>query len=185
MFTPTLPHLSWSGLQIKPIQIVLNLLFFLVWRKLSGQGQAETWTAVECGSWQKKKGQPGPGTLKASNPTYSYRPQSNLPNILVKQAGFKPIFCLLFSLSDKYPHQTEIQSLSGSTSSVHLSFGGKCPSPLVVAQKRKVLESIIQNQFFKRVFSPYSLKKFSMLENCDRRIILSNEINYNSELLHL
>lgn len=83
------------------------------------------------GSWvwklTKEKGQPGPGTLKAGSPTYYYMPQSNLPNILVKQAGFKPIFCLLFTVSDKYLHQTEIQNLAGSTSSVHLRFGGKCP----------------------------------------------------------
>lgn len=145
MFTPTLPHLFWSGLQIKPIQFVFNLLFFLVWGKLSEQGQVETWVAVECGSLTKEKGKPGPGTLKASNPTYYYMPQSNLPNIFVKQAGFKPIFCLLFTVSDKYPHQIEIQSLAGSTSSVHLVLWGSVPPLWWWALKRKVLENVIQS----------------------------------------
>lgn len=62
--------------------------------------------------------------LGGSDPTYHYMPQSNLTNILVRQAGLKPIFHLLFTVSDKYPQQTETQSSTGSTSSVHWSFGG-------------------------------------------------------------
>lgn len=80
--------------------------------------------AAECGSLTKEKDQPGPGALKAPDPTYHYMPQSNLTNILVRQAGFKPIFHLLFTVSDKYPQQTGTQSSTGSTSSVHSSFGG-------------------------------------------------------------
>lgn len=95
-FIFTLPHLFWSGSQIKPIPFVLHPLFFLVWGKQSEQGQVETWVAVEYGSLTKEKGQPGPGALKATDPTYFYMPQSNLPNIWVRQAGFKPIIRLLF-----------------------------------------------------------------------------------------
>lgn len=115
--------------------------------------------AAECGNLSKEKGQPGPGTLKASNPTYYYMPQGNLPNILTKQAGFKPIFCLLFTVSDKYSPQTEIQSLAGSTSSVHLSFGGKSPSSLLVGTKEEDFRKCNPKLIF-QVFFPYSLKKF-------------------------
>ena len=113
---------------------MLNLLFFLVWRKLSEQGQVETWVAAECGSLTKEKDQPGPGALKATDPTYYYMPQSNLPNILVRQAGFKPIFCLLFTVINihtKQKHKAQlgllplcIQILVGVGRSFPLDSGG-------------------------------------------------------------
>lgn len=140
---------------------MLNLLFFLVLGKLSEQGQVETWVAVQCGSLTKENGQPGPGALKATNPTSYYMPQRNLPNILVRQAGLKPIICLLFTVSDKYPHQTEIQSLAGSTSSVHSSFRGKCPSPLVVGIEEECFRKLsLQLIFQKSSPPPYSFKNF-------------------------
>lgn len=116
------------------------------------------------GSWvwkfDQRKRQPGPGALKATDPTYFYMSQSNLPNIWVRQAEFKPIICLLFTASDKYPHQTEIQSLAGSTSSVHSSFGGKCPSLLVVGIEEEGFRKCNPKLIFKGVFFPHSFKNF-------------------------
>lgn len=120
---------------------MLNLLFCLVLGKLSEQGQVETWVAVQCGSLTKENGQPGPGALKATNSISYYMSQSNLPNILVRQAGPKPIICLLFTVSDKCPYQTEIQSLAGLLPLRIQVLGGSAPPLWWWALKRNVLES--------------------------------------------
>lgn len=64
-------------------------------------------------------------------------PQSNLPNISVRQAGFKPIFCLLFTVSDKYPHQTEIQSFSWVYFLCAFKFWGEVSLPSGYSRHRK------------------------------------------------
>lgn len=122
------------------------MLFFSVWRQLREQGQVKTWAAAECGSLTKEKDQPGPGALKATDPTHCYMPQGNVPNSLVRQAGFKPIFCFLFTVSDKYPPQTETQNSAGSTSSIDSSFFGE-GSPLTLVtgtEEAGPLENVIQ-----------------------------------------
>lgn len=150
--------LVWITNQAHSVCVTSAFLFSM--GKAKWTDQVETWVAVEYGSLTKEKGQPGPGALKATDPTYFYMPQSNLPNIWVRQAGFKPIICLLFTASDKYPHQTEIQSLAGSTSSVHSSFGGKCPSLLVVSIEEEGFRKCNPKLIFKGVFFPHSFKNF-------------------------
>lgn len=86
---------------------------------------------MEKAKWTRSSRNLG-GSWKATDPTYYYMPQSNLPNILVRHTGFKPIFCLLFTVINIHTKQKP---------KAHLGLLPLCIQVFVVLGRRSPLGS--------------------------------------------
>lgn len=90
--------------------------------------------------------------FKSHWPPHTYMPQSNFPNILVRQVGFKPIIYLLFTVSDKYPHKRETQSLAGLLPLCIQVLGWSVPPTLVLGIEEEGFRNCNPKVVFKSFF---------------------------------